>query len=68
MAWTHTRAEIARTKKKDPQADVTELLRQLKAERLAIHISKLVDSAPPLTVEQRAKLALLLRGGGTDGA
>jgi len=67
MGWTHTRSAIANTKRVDPQADVTELVRQLKAERLAIHISKLVDSAPALTAEQRAKLALLLRGGGEDG-
>ena len=66
MAWTHTRAEIARTKKKDPQADVTELLRQLKAERLALRISEVVDTAPALSAEQRARLAALLRCN-TDG-
>ena len=63
MGWTHTRSAIANTKRVDPDADVTELLRQLKAERLALRISEIVDTAPALTVEQRAKLALLLRGG-----
>ena len=35
----------------------------LKAERLAEHIKRTVDNAPPLTQEQRDRLALLLRGG-----
>ena len=63
MGWTHTRSAIANTKRVDPDADVTELLRQLKAERLALRISEIVDTAPALTAEQRAKLATLLRGG-----
>lgn len=62
MSWTHTRSKIALTKKLDPDADVTELRRQLKAERLAEHITDLVDAAPPLTAAQRDRLALLLRG------
>ncbi len=35
--------------------------RDLAAERLASYITKVVDTAPPLTDEQRDKLALLLR-------
>ena len=62
MAWTHTRSQIARTLKADPTADVTELRSQLKAERLAEHIRQVVTTAPPLTEEQRHKLAVLLRG------
>ena len=68
MGWTHTRSEIARTKRSDPQADVTELRRQLKAERLEDYIARTVDEAPPLTDDQRDRLALLLRGGGNDAA
>lgn len=63
MGWTHTRSQIARTIQKDPGADTTELRRQLKAERLADHISRLVDEWPPLDRGQRDRLALLLRGG-----
>lgn len=63
MSWTHTRSEIARTIKSDPDADVTELRRQLKAERLEDHIKAVVDAAPPLTVEQRERLAAILRTG-----
>lgn len=63
MGWTKTRSQIAHIKKRDPQADTTELRRQLKAERLAEHIARVVAEAPPLTPEQRDRLAVLLRGG-----
>ena len=62
-SWTKTRSQIAHAKRRDPDADVTELRRQLKADRLADYINRVVDAAPPLTVEQRDRLALLLRGG-----
>jgi len=62
VSWTHTRSKIAVTIKKNPDADITELRQQLKAERLADHITKIVDAAPPLSVEQRTRLALLLKG------
>ena len=61
MAWTHTRAKIAHTKRQNPDADVTELRRQLKAERLEEHVAAVIDSAPPLTIEQRERIAALLR-------
>ena len=63
MAWTHTRAKIAHAKRANPDADVTDLRQQLKAERLELYIKNTVDAAPPLTSEQRDRLALLLRGG-----
>lgn len=72
MSWTHTRSRIASTKKADPTADVTELRRQLKAERLEDYIRRVVDDAPELNDEQRRRLAALLRPtsavGGLDGA
>lgn len=61
MSWTHTRSQIAHAKKRNPDADVTELRRQLRAERLADHIQRVVNEAPPLTPEQRDRLAGLLR-------
>jgi hypothetical protein len=64
VSWTHTRAVIASTKKLHPEADLSDLRRQLKAERLAEHIKQAIDSAPPLNAEQRAKIAALLTGGG----
>ena len=73
MSWTKTRSMIAHAKKADPTADVTDLRRQLKAERLEEYIRRTVDAAPPLTTEQRDRLALLLRpalanAGGADAA
>jgi sarcosine oxidase gamma subunit len=64
VSWTHTRSKIAVTKRANPSADLTELRRQLKAERLEDHIKRVVDSAPPLNSEQRARIAALLTGGG----
>ena len=63
MGWTQTRSLIAHAIKKDPTADVTDLRRQLKAERLADYIERTVDAAPPLTAAQRDRLCLKLRGG-----
>ncbi len=60
MSWTHTRSKIANAKRKDPNADVTDLRTQLKAERISDYLQKIIDEAPPLTQEQRAKLAELL--------
>lgn len=65
MSWTHTRSELANALRADPTADVTDLRRRLKAERLADHIRKIVDAAPPLTADQRSRLATLL-GGATE--
>lgn len=63
MGWTHTRSAIAIALRQDPDADVTELRRKLRAERLEEHIRRVVDEAPPLTREQRDRLATLLRTG-----
>lgn len=58
------RAQIAATSRHHPEADLTDLRRQHAAAKLADYIRKTVDTAPPLTLEQRDRLALLLRGGG----
>ena len=63
MSWTQTRSQIAHAKRRDPNADVTDLKAQLKAERLADYIARVVDTMPPLTPAQRDRLALLLRPG-----
>jgi hypothetical protein len=60
VSWTHTRSKIANAKRKDPNADVTDLRTQLKAERISDYLQAQIDAAPPLTQEQRAKLAELL--------
>ncbi len=65
--WTRVRSDLANAVKADPSADVTELRRQLKAARLEDHVRSIVNSAPPLSDEQRERIAALLRptpGGG----
>lgn len=62
------RVRVARTlasaQRFSPDAESTEdLKRELKAMTIEDHIRALADSAPPLTMEQRNRLALLLRGG-----
>lgn len=47
----------------DPET-LSELRRDLRAERLADHIRQVVDAEPPLTAEQRDHLAALLHTGG----
>lgn len=63
--WTHERARIASLSRSrtadDPE--LVEARRNLRAERLADYIKRTVDAAPPLTADQRDRLALLLRGG-----
>jgi len=53
-------AAMRRHRPNDPKTD--ELAASFKADRLAQHISRVVDSAPPLTAAQRDRLAMLLRG------
>jgi hypothetical protein len=65
MSWQQTRARMANRARflgaDDPE--VLELRRQLREERLAEHIKRVVDEAPPLTVEQRSRLAAIFRSG-----
>lgn len=60
MAWTHTRALIARTIKADPTADVSALRAQLALERRVARIQEVVNEAPPLTDDQKAQIRALL--------
>lgn len=64
-AVAHHRARVAALSRDrlpdDP--DLLDARRTLRAESLAEHIAKVVAEAPPLTTEQRDRLALLLRGG-----
>lgn len=65
MSWTHERARVA-SLTRSRTADDPELVdarRNLKAERLANLVRQVVDSAPPLTDDQRARIAALLRPG-----
>ena len=54
--------------RRHPDADHSDLRRDLEAAKLEDHIRKVVDGWPPLTDWQRDKLALLLRPGGDCAA
>ncbi len=59
------RARVAALKRHHPDDPKTaEAAAQFKADRLAEYIQRLVADAPPLSPEQRDRLALLLRGAG----
>jgi hypothetical protein len=67
--WTHERARVA-SLTRSRTADDPELLNARSALRTAkfeADVRKLVDAAPPLTDEQRNRLALLLLGGDGHG-
>jgi hypothetical protein len=65
MSLTSDRARVAALSRSrtDSDPDLLDARRSLKTERLAKAIQATVDTAPPLTPEQRDRLALLLRGG-----
>lgn len=63
MTWTKTRSEIANAKKSNPDADVTELRRKLREERLAAHIAEWLEGEPHLTPDQLDRIAGLLQEG-----
>ena len=61
MSWQKTRSKIARAvRDHHPESEITALRRDLRAERLEEHVRRIVDQAPPLTPEQRSRLAVLL--------
>ena len=67
MSWQKTRSKIARAvRDHHPESEITALRRDLRADRLEEHIQRVVDEAPPLTAEQRARLAILLTSSGGD--
>ncbi len=57
LASLHARADRV------PAEAIAEARRDYAAQALADHIAQVVAQAPPLTNEQRERLALLLRGG-----
>lgn len=65
MSWTSERARVASLSRSrtadDPDLVAARL--NLRAERLADHVAKVVNAAPPLSAAQRDRIAALLRGG-----
>jgi hypothetical protein len=69
-AVTTARARVSALKRHHPEggAVVEAAVRDLRATTLEEHIKKVVDSAPPLTDDQRARLSALLRPSGGSNA
>ena len=65
-SWKSERARLAALSRHHPGNTVAieAARRDLRAERLAEHIQRVVDVAPPLTDSQRSRLSALLRGNG----
>lgn len=61
MSWTHHRAVLARARQTGDTQKADQAAAELKVDRLEDHIRRTVDSLPPLTADQRARLAELLR-------
>ncbi|WP_064443350.1 hypothetical protein [Rhodococcus sp. YH3-3] len=53
---------LGRTIQHHPDADVSDLRRDLAASRIEDHIAAQLAKAPPLTAEQRERITGLLRG------
>ena len=58
-----TRSRVATATRLGNAAEVEQAKRDHAAAKLEDYIARVVDAAPPLTVEQRDRLAALLRGG-----
>ena len=61
--WMHKRARLARLSRDLPQdhPDIIALRTELKLDRAAEYITKLVAETPPLSDEQRTRLTELLK-------
>jgi hypothetical protein len=62
MSWTSDRARVARlSQTRSPDdPDLASAKRDLRVSRAEEYIRELVDTAPPLTAEQRHRLSALL--------
>lgn len=68
MSWTSERARVAsltRSRKAD-DPELVEARRNMRALKLEEYVLRVVDEAPPLTNEQRERIAALLRAGGAS--
>jgi hypothetical protein len=65
VSWQAERARVASLTRSRPpdHPDLIEARRSLRAERLAEHVRKVVETSPPLTPAQRDRIASILRGG-----
>ena len=66
MTWQQERARIAGLTRSRPadHPDLEEARRRMRAELLAEHVQQVLDGTPPLTTEQRQRIANLLTAPG----
>lgn len=63
-SWTSARGRVARLVRLGaPEADIIEARRNMRALKLAEHVTKVLAGDPPLSDEQCQRLADLLVGG-----
>lgn len=64
MSITHERARVASLSRSraDDDPDLITARINLRAEKLAAHVAKVVSQAPPLSPAQRDRIAALLQG------
>ena len=64
--WEQKRGKLARLSQKLPPGapELEELRAELKAQRLEEHVAKAIASAPPLSEDQLARVAAILRTSG----
>ena len=60
------RAQVAVAYRNNDPARIADSRRNLAAEKLAQYIERVVAEAPPLTSEQKDRLAAILRGGDSE--
>jgi hypothetical protein len=65
MSWTAERARVASlTRSREPDdPDLVAARQNLRAERLAEHVARVLNELPPLTDQQIERVAALLRTG-----
>jgi hypothetical protein len=66
-SWPVERSRLANAVRNNRPAEAQEARRSMVAGRLEEYIAKTLAAAPPLTDEQRSRLALLLHGSTPDG-
>ncbi len=68
-AISHNRAKAAAlSRSRDPNdPELLDARRRLAAAVLEQHVARVVSLAPPLTQEQKSRIASLLSGGGASG-
>jgi len=59
MSWTVTRAQLAATRRHYPDTDTSDLKRRLCVECLAESITRTLAKSPPLTGDERRRLAAM---------